>query len=243
MKQTNFPSELRTSYTYRFADGSTYTVHIGDTDENGKVVTEEMLELLYLMDEGSGDEIQPEESEDEDSYTYAFSDGTTSTIRVGDVDENGAVVTAEMIKLLHQMDDKEMYNNRKNTKVPIGKWEVPGIERWKAAHPGEPLPTRYHIPLDALTKSEEGDDDCDKGNLAKASLAVNAGNSDVETLSPAVERTRKIVSKMKPELQRTYELLVVHGFSVSETAKLLRQPRRTIQWRKEKIIEIIKREF
>ena len=240
MKQTNFPSEPRISYTYRFADGSTYTVHVGDTDENGKVVTEEMLELLYLMDEESGDEIQSEESEDEDSYTYTFSDGTTSTIRVGDVDENGAVVTAEMIKLLHQMDDKEMYNNRKNTKVPIGKWEVPGIERWKAAHPGEPLPTRYHIPLDALTKNEEGDDDCDKGNLAKASLVLRVPDN---SSNPKVERLHDIVSNMTPALQRTYELLVNQGMSTIEVAELLGITDRAVRKQRAKILKIIKKNF
>ena len=240
MKQAQFPSSSRTFYTYHFADGTTSTVHIGDIDENGCVITEEMIELLYALDEAPCDEIQPEESEEADSYTYTFSDGTTSTVRVGDIDENGAIITADMIRLLHQMDDKEMYNNRKNTKTPIGKWEVPGIERWKAAHPGEPLPTRYHIPLDALTENEDGDDDYDKGNLAKASLVRRVPE---DSASSKVERLHDIVSNMTPELQRTYELLVNQGMSTIEVAELLGITDRAVRKQRAKIIKTIKNNF
>ena len=51
MKQAQFPSSSRTSYTYHFADGTTSTVHIGDIDENGVVVTEEMIAFLHSLDE------------------------------------------------------------------------------------------------------------------------------------------------------------------------------------------------
>lgn len=240
MKQAYFSSEPRTSYTYRFADGTTSTDHIGDIDENDEELTEEMIELIYEMDEEAGDETQPGESDDEDSYIYSFSDGTTSTIKVGDVDENGAVVTAEMIRLLHQMDDKEMYNNRKNTKAPIGKWEVPGIERWKAAHPGELLPTRHHIPLDALTKNEEGDDDCDKGNLAKASIADSYID---EKLIDDLERLHEVVSMMKPEQQWLYRRIVLDRATLAEVGNELGISKQAVSERMMVIKKFIKKSF
>lgn len=193
----------------------------------------------YYIENENGTTLS-ERSDDKDSYTYTFSDGTTSTIRVGDVDENGAVVTAEMIKLLHQMDDKEMYNNRKNTKVPIGKWEVPGIERWKAAHPGEPLPTRYHIPLDALTKSEEGDDDCDKGNLAMASFALI---SREDTPSPAVNHLRQIIAKMKPKQQWLYRRIVIERATLTEVAEETGVTATAIKYQMDTIKRFIQKNF
>lgn len=240
MKQTQFPSTSRASYTYHFADGTTSTVYVGDIDENGCVITEEMIELLYALDEAPCDEIQLEESEKADYYTYTFSDGTTSTVRVGGIDENGAIITADMIRLLHQMDDKEIYNNRKNTKTPIGKWEVPGINRWKAAHPGEPLPTRYHIPLDTLTKSEEGDNDCDKGNLAKASLSDSSVN---EELKDDIDRLHEVVAMMSPAQQWVYKKIFVEGYTMTALAAELGTTKMAVSRRVKRIQNFIKKNF
>ena len=58
MKPEKFPIPPHTSYIYRFEDGTTSTVHVGDIDENGNIVTEEMIDLLYQMDEESCDHNQ-----------------------------------------------------------------------------------------------------------------------------------------------------------------------------------------
>ena len=55
MKEEEFTAPPCISYTYCFEDGTTSTVHVGDIDENGNIVTEEMIELLYQMDEESHD--------------------------------------------------------------------------------------------------------------------------------------------------------------------------------------------
>ena len=50
-----------------------------------------------------------------ETYAYNFCDGTKIVLRAG---ENG--VTEEDIKMLHAMDDAEVYNNIKNSKQPSG---------------------------------------------------------------------------------------------------------------------------
>lgn len=240
MKQAQFPSSSRTSYTYHFADGTTSTVHVGDIDENGEEVTEEMIDLLYRLDENPCGQKPSDESSESDTYTYTFADGTTSTIRVGDIDDNGAVITADMIRLLHQMDDREMYNNRKNTKTPIGKWEKPGIEQWKKTHPYEPLPSRYHIPLDAFTKNEEGDNDCDKGNLAKASVSDLSAD---EKIKDDLERLHDVVSMMKPEQQWLYRRIVLEHATFSEVGKELGISKQAVSERMIVIRNFIKKNF
>ena len=184
--------------------------------------------------------INPEEHT---SYTYSFADGTAVTLHVGDIDSNGEVVTAEMIELLHRFDTKEMYNNRKNTRTPVAEWEKPGLEYWQSKHPGEYPPSRYHVPLDAITENDDGDDDdYDKGNLAQASLIADS-NDDDEIPSPNIARLHEIVSTMKPELQETYRMLVLEGMSTSEIAELLGVTNRAVRKRRSKIKKIIRENF
>ena len=184
----------------------------------------------------------PTTPEDRTSYTYSFADGTSVTLHVGDIDSNGEIVTAEMIELLHRFDAKEMYNNRKNTKTPVADWEKPELEEWQNNHDGEYPPSRFHIPLDAITENDDGDDDYDKGNLAKASLIAETAD-EIEIPNPNVVRLHEIVSTMKPEFQKTYELLVIEGMSITEAAEHLGISDRAVRKRRSKIKKIIRENF
>ena len=61
---------------------------------------------------------------DRTDYTYIDRHGRKVTINVGDKSAiDGDEVTADMIKLLHSMDDAEVYNKLKNCRPPITKEE------------------------------------------------------------------------------------------------------------------------
>ena len=157
--------------------------------------------------------------EDRTSYTYSFADGMAVTLHSGDIDLNGEVVTAEMIEMLHRFDAKEMYNNRKNTRTPVADWEKPGLEYWQSKHSGEYPPSRYHVPLDAISENDDGDDDdCDKGNLARASLAVDSMD---EIPDPDIERLHEVVAMMKPEQQWIYRRIVLEQATTPQVGREL----------------------
>lgn len=64
------------------------------------------------------------------TYTFNFNDGTSVTLRP---DEDG--VTEADIKVLHSMDDAEVYNNIKNSHPPMTDAEKAAKKQWEAEHP------------------------------------------------------------------------------------------------------------
>ena len=66
------------------------------------------------------------------AYTFQFNDGTSVTLRPG---EDG--VTEADIKVLHSLDDAEVYNNIKNSRPPMTEAEKAAKKQWEAEHPGE----------------------------------------------------------------------------------------------------------
>ena len=66
------------------------------------------------------------------AYTFQFNDGTSVTLRPG---EDG--VTEADIKVLHSLDDAEVYNNIKNSRPPMTGAEKAAKKQWEAEHPGE----------------------------------------------------------------------------------------------------------
>ena len=150
-----------------------------------------------------------------DTYTYTDAMGVKHTLKPGDIDpDSGYDLTEEDIKLLHQMDDNEVYNNVKNTRPPIQEWEKPSLEACKKVHPGEELPTRMHISLNNINEDDEGSaEDADKGLIAKASFARMA----VE--DPMIERLHEVVEMLEPHRQRLYQRVVVEEVDMTIIAK------------------------
>ena len=66
------------------------------------------------------------------TYTFNFNDGSSVTVRPG---EDG--VTEADIKVLHSLDDAEVYNNIKNSRPPMTEAEKAAKKQWEAEHPGE----------------------------------------------------------------------------------------------------------
>ena len=76
------------------------------------------------------------------TYTYTFIDIDGECKNVELVPGKDGVTAAD-IKMLHSMDDAEVYNNIKNCKPAVQDWEKPAIEDWKDKpscwQPGEAL--------------------------------------------------------------------------------------------------------
>ena len=82
------------------------------------------------------------------AYTFQFNDGTSVTLRPG---EDG--VTEADIKVLHSLDDAEVYNNIKNSRPPMTEAEKAAKKQWEAEHPGERYGSRRFQRLRHLMQS------------------------------------------------------------------------------------------
>lgn len=150
---------------------------------------------------------------DRSTYTYSFTDGTSITLRPGDC-SNGETITPELIEYLHKLDDKEVRNNIKNTRLPVAEWEKPIRKEWEESHEFESLPARTHVSIDAISVDEDGEmNDNEKGYLAEASLVVT------EKTDERIARLREVVSLLTPSQQELYRRIVIEGEPAVSVAK------------------------
>lgn len=144
------------------------------------------------------------------TYTYKTATGEKITFAPGDADGE---VTAELIKLLHSLDDAEVYNNRKNCKPPLSDEEKARICEWEEAHPGEEVPKNWTMSLDAF--SEDADSDMDRSGLMREiydrSHAVN----------PAASRLGEIIDEMPYKQRQAFVLVELNGYTMTEVADKL----------------------
>ena len=87
------------------------------------------------------------------TYTFQFNDGTSVTLRPG---EDG--VTEADIKVLHSLDDAEVYNNIKNSRPPMTEAEKAAKKQWEAEHRGERYPANWNLSFDYMAGGD-GDED------------------------------------------------------------------------------------
>lgn len=145
------------------------------------------------------------------TYSYVDVMGKKCTLHPGDVDpKTGETITGEWIAMLHRMDDNEVYNNVKNTRVPIQKWERPIIETWKAEHPNDLLPSRMHISIDLTAEKDE----TTQGYIDKASLAVMDRQEDA-----LCELLHEAVDMLDPERRELYRRIVENEENTKDVAK------------------------
>ena len=178
-------------------------------------------------------------SDKRDTYTYIDANGKQYTLSPGDVDEKtGYVLTEEDIARLHRFDDSEVYNNVKNSRIPIQDWEKPFLDEWKEAHPDQKLPTRIHISIEYTEENDEGQiEDVDKGIIAKASIAA------VKTEDPMIERLREVVEMLLPEQKELYMRIVINEEKPIAIARELGVDKSAITHRMNTIKKFIKKNF
>ena len=92
------------------------------------------------------------------AYTFQFNDGTSVTLRPG---EDG--VTEADIKVLHSLDDAEVYNNIKNSRPPMTEAEKAAKKQWEAEHPGERYPANWNLSFLSCAGADKIKTQTDKG--------------------------------------------------------------------------------
>ena len=169
-------------------------------------------------------------------YRYVFYDeeGVEQSVvlRPG---EDG--VTEMDVKLLHSLDDAEVYNNVKNSRPPMEDWLKESVAAWRAAHPGEDPDERelkrWAVSLDAEVSGADGSFD-----------GQDSGRLMFELASREEDPMRRVLFEAAEELeakdQELFELLYVCGFRQAEVARLWGVSPKSVCVRHEKLVKRLK---
>ena len=173
----------------------------------------------------------------------------TITLKPG---ENG--VTELDIKILHSMDDSEVYYNLKNVRPERTKEEKAEIEVWKQKFVGdfkerygyEPnkyiiedavndaFPRDYNLSLDF---DADGDIDPDKRLIASIS------DKESDEMFEWSERMEEVLSLLTDKQRLVINLMFVEGYTQSEIADLTNISSAAVKKHLDKAKEIIKNNF
>lgn len=166
--------------------------------------------------------------------------------------ENG--VTEMDIKMLHSMDDSEVYYNLKNARPERTKEEKADIEKWKQKfvsdfkerHGYEPnkfiiedavndaFPRDYNLSLDF---DADGDIDPDKRLIASIS------DKESDEMFEWSERMEEVLSLLTDKQRLVINLMFVEGYKQSEIADLMSISSAAVKKHLDKAKEIIKNNF
>lgn len=151
--------------------------------------------------------------------------------------ENG--VTEADIKMLHSMDDSEVYYNNKNLrpgrtaeeKAEIEAWKEEYIQHFNLKHGYEPnkddveyaaeehFPRNYNLSLDF---DADGELEVDKSHLAEAlSTTDDYGFITNDYGFEMSERTESMLSVLTDKQSQVVKLMFVEGYTQSEIASML----------------------
>lgn len=151
---------------------------------------------------------------DRTDYNYIDRCGRKVTINVGDKSAiDGDEVTADMIKLLHAMDDAEVYNNLKNCRPPITKEEKEQIRQWEKDHPGDKCQRRWNISLDMYA----GDDDSDIDRSPIMKEAYERMRHETQL----AERITDIIDEMPEKTRLVATYVWIDGWKEKDVAEEL----------------------
>lgn len=146
--------------------------------------------------------------------------------------ENG--ITEADIKLLHSMDDAEVYNNIKNSRPPMTAKEKAEKKRWEADHPGETYPANWNLSLDYMA-GEDGDAD----KLDKSEVTAAASVEMVYEDESEEEMVERILDFLSPVQRYVYYLRHIKGYKGKEVAKLLKTSEANVSQRYKEALEKI----
>lgn len=159
-----------------------------------------------------------------ENYVYRFEDGSRVVIEGGEAMD-------KWIKMLHSLDDAEVYNNIKNGRPPVEKWEKESIERWKEAHPDEDLVKNWSLSMDSLLDIDNVDDSLHALQLSEKAV------EDIDSLS---ELVREKVMELSDLYQDLYQLYYLDGYSQSEIALMKNVSQYAISKRLTKLQHLLK---
>lgn len=145
------------------------------------------------------------------AYTFQFNDGTSVTLRPG---EDG--VTEADIKVLHSLDDAEVYNNIKNSRPPMTEAEKAAKKQWEAEHPGERYPANWNLSFDYMAGDDGDEDKLDKSRILFEACAYM--ETEDETEKKMLDRILWFLTDIQREV---YRLVKIVGHTQTEAADIL----------------------
>lgn len=166
-------------------------------------------------------------NDERETYVYRFSDGKKVELRPG---KDG--ITEADIKILHALDDSEVYYNNKNLRPERTKEEKAEIDAWKKEfisdfkksngyEPNEDIvkgaveerfPRNYNLSLDF---DNDGEIDPDKRLIA--SIADKKSDGKPEWL----DNIEDVLSSLKEKQRLVIKLMYGDGYKQSEIADLM----------------------
>ena len=144
-------------------------------------------------------------------------------------------VTEAWIKLLHSLDDSEVYYNLKDAHAPVTKEEKQMKREWEEKHPGQAYMNKWNVSLDSLVFED--------GHQDKSVLLAEISYSMEEEVSADVERLRDVVETMTDKQKQVYTLHVLEGYSFTEIAKMMKTSVPNVTKHFEKAKEHIRKKF
>lgn len=145
------------------------------------------------------------------TYTFHFDDGSNITVRPG---EDG--VTEADIKVLHSLDDAEVYNNIKNSRPPMTEAEKAAKKRWEAEHPGERYPANWNLSFDYMAGNDGDEDNPDKSRILSAACTYMETADETET-----QMLNRILWFLTDIQREVYRLVKIVGHTQTEAAEIL----------------------
>lgn len=167
------------------------------------------------------------------TYTYSFYDEESVQHCILQAGKNG--ITQEHIKLLHSLDDSEVYYNLKNRRPGLEPWEQQAINNWKVQFRKTFIQQNGYSPTDEIVDSSLLDvfpqkwiaslEELIEGNGTtvgvsdKSLLLSDTSASNDTTESADIVRLHEIISSMKSEWQQIYYDYVIMGLTKTEIAQ------------------------
>ncbi len=200
--------------------------------------------------------IRKTNSSNRGTYTYFYEeeDGRTTkvVIRPG---ENG--VTEADIKMLHSMDDSEVYYNLKNLRPERTEEEKNAIAEWKASFikreterrgyapdeeevqeaVNEAFPKNYNLSIDYEFGNEDTDQSENKMLIDPAALV------DCEAESPVTARIRELMSQMTDKQRMALRLVWFDGMIRTDAAKIMGTTPQNVKKHYDKAIAFIETHY
>ncbi len=164
------------------------------------------------------------------TYSYSYIDEKGRKV-LSELVPGVSGVTVDHIKLLHALDDSEVYNNIKNAKAPLEDWQKEAVENWKQAHPYEDIPKNWSVSLNAIIS--ESEDDVEYGTIV-----ADPKTNEVEE-NTAIERLHVVVSELSMSQQVIYQKYFIEGKTKVQIAKEEEVSEGAIRKTVKKIEEII----
>lgn len=137
----------------------------------------------------------------------------------------------------HRADDREVYNNIKNSRPKLSVEEKQQIKEWEENHHDDWSQKNWNLSLDSVT--------IDDGAADKSVVLFAASNIKMSenTPDPMVERLREVVELLTPDQQSLYHKIVIEEIPQVEIAEQLGITKQALQSRWKKIQTKIKKLF